>query len=39
MKNVRPEFDIFEGNKEDLPIRFQMIKCHMIFDVKLGENF
>ena len=39
MKNVRPAFEVFEGRREDLPIRYQMIKCHMIFDVKLGENF
>ena len=39
MKIFRLAFEIFEGNKEDLMIGFQMIKCHMIFDVKLGENF
>ena len=39
MKNVRPAFEVCEGRKEDLPIGYQMIKCHMIFDVKLGENF
>ena len=39
MKYVRPEFEVFEGRKEDLPIGYQIIKCHMIFDVKLGENF
>ena len=39
MKNVRFALEVFEGRKEDLPIGYQMIKCHMIFDVKLGENF
>ena len=39
MKNVRIAFEQFKGEKKDLPIGFQEIKCHMIFDVKLGENF
>jgi hypothetical protein len=39
MKNVRPAFEVWEGRKEDLPIGYQEIKCRMIFDVKLGENF
>jgi hypothetical protein len=39
MKNVRPAFEIFEGRKEDMAIGYQEIKCRMIFDVKLGENF
>ena len=39
MKNVRPAFEAYEGNKEDLQQVYQQIKCHMIFDIKLGENF
>ena len=39
MKNVRPSFEVFEKRKKDIPIGYQQIKCHMIFDVKLGENF
>ena len=39
MKNVRPAFEAFEGGAEQLPSGFQEIKCHMIFDVKIGENF
>ena len=39
MKNVRPAFEVWEKHKEDLPIRYQEIKCRMIFDIKLGENF
>ena len=39
MKNVRPVFEAFEGNKGELPIGFQQITCHMIFEIKLGKNF
>jgi hypothetical protein len=39
MGNVRPAFQLHEGSKEDLPIGYQQIRCHMIFDVKMGENF
>ena len=39
MKNVRPAIEVFEKRKEDIPIGYQQIKCYMIFDVKLGENF
>ena len=39
MCNVRPAFEVFEGTKNQLPIGYQFMKCHMIFDVKFGENF
>ena len=39
MNNVRIAFEKFNGEKKDLPVGFQQIQCHMIFDVKLGENF
>ena len=39
MKNVRPAFEVFEGGVHQLHSGFQEIKCHMIFDVKIGENF
>ena len=39
MKNVRPAFEVFEGGIEQLPSRYQEIKCHKIFDVKVGENY
>ena len=39
MKNVRPAFEVFEGKQHDIPPGFQQIHCHMIFDVKIGENF
>ena len=39
MRNVRPAFEVFEGTKDQLPIGYQFMKCHMMFDVKFGENF
>ena len=39
MKNVPPVFEAYESNKEDLPPGYQQIKCNMIFDIKLGDNF
>ena len=38
MKNVRPAFRKFDGDPKEL-VGYQKIRCHMIFDVKLGENF
>ena len=38
MKNVRPAFETYEGEVKDL-IGYQKIKCHFVFDVKLGEGF
>ena len=39
MKNVRPAFEVFEGSEDDIPRDYQFMQCHMIFDVKFGENF
>ena len=39
MGNVRSAFQVHEGNNVDLPIGYQKIKYHMIFDVNMGENF
>ena len=39
MKNVRIVFEVFEGEEKDILPGFQEVKCHMIFDIKLGENF
>ena len=39
MKNVRPAFEVWEKSEGEIPIGFQQIKCHLIFDVKMGENF
>ena len=38
MKNVRPAFEVYEGLEKDL-VGYQKIKVHIIFDIKLGENF
>ena len=39
MKNARPAFEVFEGKQHDIPPGFQQIRFHMIFDIKIGENF
>jgi hypothetical protein len=39
MKNVRPAFEVFDKKIEDIPIGYTRIDCHIIWDVKLGENF
>ena len=38
MKNVRPAFKVWEKHISQIPPRYQQIKCHMVFDVKMGEN-
>ena len=38
MRNVRPAFKVWEKDIEHIPPGYQQIKCHMIFDVKMGEN-
>lgn len=38
-KNVRIVFEVFEGERIALPPKFTEDKCHMISDVKMGENF
>ena len=39
MKNVRPAFEVWEKGADDIPPGYQQINCHLIFDVKMGENF
>ena len=39
MCNAQPAFEVFEGTKDQLPVGYQFMKCHMIFDIKFGENF
>jgi hypothetical protein len=39
MKNVRPAFEVWEGPADKILSGYQQIKCHLIFDVKMGENF
>ena len=38
MNNVRIAFEEYEGDVKDL-VGYQKVRCHIIFDVKLGENF
>ena len=38
MKKIRIAFDTYDGNIDDL-VGYQFVKCHMIFDVKMSENF
>ena len=38
MKNVRIAFEVHEGKVEDL-VGYQKVRCHVIWDIKLGENF
>ena len=39
MMNVRPAFEVWDKPESDLPVGYQQVKCHLIFDVKMGENF
>ena len=39
MRNGRPAFEAREGSESNLPIGYQQVKFHLIFDVKMGENF
>ena len=39
MKNIRPNFEVFEGKEDYIPKDYQFMRCHMIFDVKFRENF
>ena len=39
MRNVRPAFKVWEKDVKHIPPGYQQIKCHMIFDVKMGKNF
>jgi hypothetical protein len=36
---VRPAFEKWEKKESELPPGYQKIKCHFIFDIKMGENF
>jgi hypothetical protein len=38
-KNVRIAFEEFEGDVSAIPPGYQEIRCHMIFDIKMGETF
>ena len=39
MKTVWPVFEVFEGAESDIPKGYHRIRCHIIQDIKLGENF
>jgi hypothetical protein len=39
MKNTRPAFELWEKPAENIPPGYQQTKCHLIFDVKMVENF
>ena len=40
MKNVRVAFDTYDGDTQQLTKDgYTEIKCNMIFDIKMGENF
>jgi hypothetical protein len=32
-------FEAWEKKSADIPVGYQEVKCHLIFDVKMGENF
>ena len=36
MRNVRPAFEVWDKSVADLPPGYQEVKCHLIFDVKMG---
>ena len=38
MKTARPAFEVHEGTEREL-VGYQKIRCHLVYDVKLGENF
>ena len=39
MKNVQPSFEPWEKPEGDIPPGYQKIKYHLIFYIKMGENF
>ena len=39
MRNVRPAFKAWEKPVSEIPVGYQEVRCHLIFDVKMGENF
>lgn len=38
MKNEWPSFEVFESNKEVLLIVYALIRCNVIWNVKLGTK-
>ena len=39
MKNILPAFEEWNKPLSDMPIGYQEVRFHLIFDVKMGENF
>ena len=39
MKNVRIEFEHFEGDATDLAPKYNEVKCHITCNAKMGDNF
>ena len=39
MRNVRPAFEAWEKDITEMPIGYQEVRCHLIFDVKMGKIF
>lgn len=39
MRNLRPAFEAWEKSEGDILIGYQQVKCHLIFDVNMGEDF
>ena len=39
MRNVKITFEEFCGTIDEIPPGYQKVDCHMIFDIKMGENF
>ena len=39
MKNVRVAFEEWQDKENEILSRYQKIKCHIIFEIKLYENF
>ena len=39
MTNNIIAFELFDGEEIDLPPNYKQVTCHMIFDIKMGDNF
>ena len=39
MKNLRPPFEEWEGTVDEIDGTYQEIRCQLIFDVNIDENF
>ena len=39
MKNLIPDFGVWEKDISEFWLGYQNITCHMVFDVKKGKNF